>query len=227
MTTTDRTDGRSLTTLRPLSCELSTLRGAHGSALWKAGGTHVLAAVHGPQAPRQPQYELPQAVVSVCLKSATGSVTLEREWEDFLQHTLTACIVVQDYAASVIQVVIQILTDDGSVLGACLHATVAALMDAGIDMVSLPVATTCVVDDGPVRLDPTRDEEKSAGTIVIASETPGKVLGCHTNGIQTDMTKILQCCRVAEKAVPAVTAFWRLAIEQRTTRESQTLWATA
>jgi len=226
----DRPDGRSASTLRPLSCELSTLQNADGSSLWKSGSTHVLAAVHGPMAPRQPHHELEYATVSVVIKSGTAINTLEREWEDFLTQVLSACILVESYPRSIVQVVVQVLAADGSVLVACLHACVSALMDAGIVMKTLPVGVTCLLAaDETIQLDPSAQEEQAegAGVIVLVSESNNldMILGCHTQGIQNTMDKILQCSSVAERAAPAVTAFWRLAIEQKVTRESKTLWS--
>lgn len=226
----DRADGRLASTLRPLSCELGTLHNADGSALWKSGSTQVLAAVHGPVAPRQPQHETQKAKISIIIKSGTTVNTLEREWEAFLTKALTACLVTEQYPRSVIQIVLQILSADGSVLGAALNGAVAALMDAGIAMKVLPVAVTCLIseiDNSTIQLDPSLEEEQVGGVVVLVSEsaTPGKILACHTSGVAASMDVILRCCAVAERAAPAIPAFWRIVIEQKATREAQTLWS--
>lgn len=226
--TDDRADGRSASTLRTLSCELSTLQNADGSALWKSGSTQVLASVHGPLAPRLTQHEETRGLVSVTFKSGTVGNTLEREWEDLLRRVLSACIILQEYPRCIIQVVVHILTADGSVLAAALHSTVSALMDAGIVMKFLPLAITCLLStDGSIQLDPSASEERTDGaaTIVIISDSQDKILGCHSTGLSHSMDTILQCCAVAERASSALTAFWRLVIEQKATREAKTLWS--
>ncbi|CAB9496530.1 complex exonuclease RRP46 homolog [Seminavis robusta] len=146
-------DGGACTTLRPLSCELSCLQRADGSSLWKSGSTQVMAAVYGPIAPRIPSQEKgDEAQVSVVIKSGrhnnannnskSNNSMLEREWEQLVTSIFTACIDTNAYARTVVEVVLQVVQDDGSVLAAALHAAVAALMDAGVSLTNLPVATT-------------------------------------------------------------------------------------
>jgi len=236
-----RPDGRLDNTLRPLSCELGCLQNCDGSAEWKSGYTAVLAAVHGPIAPRTlSQEDASGCRVSVVIKSGDATNTYEREWEACLIQQLAACIVTEDYPRTVVSVVLQVLTADGSVLGACLHAAVSALMDAGVALRGLPVAVTCALDcsghrsskkkDTPtatIQLDPVAEEEQQADSVVVAFLNNDKqILGCHTTtSMRQGTAEILTCLGNAARAVPAVQAFWRLAMEQKATRESQTLWS--
>jgi ribonuclease PH len=220
-----RSDGRDSSSLRPLSCELGCLQNADGSALWKSGATHVIASVHGPLTPRQSNHERENAAVSVVIKSGQANQTYEREWENVLTQVLSPAIAVETYKRSVIQIVIQILSTDGSVLGACLHVAVSALMDASIDLNFLPTASSCLIQaDGTIQLDPTAAEEQSAGTMVVITSPESAVLATHSSFMDASIDKLLQCCAIATKAGPAVRAFWRLVMEQRVTRETQTLW---
>jgi exosome complex component RRP41 len=227
-----RVDGRaSAGTLRPLACELSCLHRADGSALWKAGATHVIAAVYGPLAPLNLSKEKEQAVVSVLIKSGRpDQAMLEYEWGDFLVNVLGACVDTSLYPRTVVQVVLQIIQSDGSTLACLLHAAVAALMDAGVELFYLPVATTCLIpSSGPVLLDPSSAEEGGAETtvLVLVNETSqsDKILGSHTVGPGCSLDKLLSCTQVASKTCPAIVTFWRLAVEQRVTREAQTLFS--
>jgi ribonuclease PH len=228
-----RPDGRtSAGSLRPLACELSCLHRADGSALWKSGSTHVLAAVYGPIAPQVMSKERDEAVVSVLIKSGNpNQATLEYEWGEFLTNVLSACIDCAAYPRTVVEVVLQIVQADGSTLACLLHAAVAALMDAGVDLLSLPVATTCLVSgkSSAIQLDPISAEEQEEETSIVVlvneSSQPDKILGSHTVGSDISLDKLLSCVQVAARASPAVVAFWRLAVEQKVTRESQTLWS--
>jgi exosome complex component RRP46 len=225
-----RSDGRSENTLRQLSCEFGCLQNCDGSAIWKSGETSVLAAVHGPIAPRQSQYESARCgIVTVVLK---GDINTVAEWESFLTQQLTACIVLESYPRSVISVVIQILADDGSVLAAALHSAVSALMDASIDMNYLPTAVTCFCDSADVsrtstnfalvQLDPTLEEEQSAQAVQVLVFCPKQpltdaIVGCHTTAsMRLSASIFLQWCDTASRAVSAIQAFWRLAIEKVT-----------
>ncbi|GKY96527.1 exosome component 5 [Mayamaea pseudoterrestris] len=238
-----RTDGRPTSSLRPLACELGTLQNSDGSALWKSGATHVLASVHGPLAPRLVQQERQEAVVSVVIKSGNSSnagsdgsssaPTYEREWEHLLTTTLSSAIVLESYPRAVIQIVIQILSADGSILAACLHAAVSALLDAGVELHFLPTASTCLIHNeesndhvnATISLDPTAMEEQSAGTLVVVTTPDSKVLATHTSFVNESVGTLLQCCAMACRAGPAIIAFWRLVLEQKATREDLTLWA--
>lgn len=242
--TTSRLDGRLENSLRPLSCELGCLVNCDGSCEWKSGSTTVLAGVHGPIAPRLLSHEdSDRCHVSVVIKSGDANNTYEREWEVCLSQQLTACIITEYYPRTVVSVVVQVLTADGSVLAACLHAAVLALMDAGFDLRRLPVAVTCALNStqqlsgdpkspvSPLRiqLDPVAEEEQQAESVVVVFlDNDQRVLGCHTSAsMRQGPTQVLTCMSTAARAVPAVHAFWRLAMEQKATRESQTLWSGA
>ena len=243
-----RVDGRaSEGTLRPLSCELSTLHNADGSALWKSGSTHVLAAVHGPLAPlNMSKEDQERAIVSVVIKSGGRQDKTEYEWGEFLRNVLAACIDREQYPRSVVEIVFQIIQADGSLLSCLLHAAVAALMDAGIDLLYAPVATTCLLHDDPVVvgvsadeaaaggsvvLDPCRAEEEEPHTSIMVlineSSRPDKILGTHTIGHGMSLDAALACLPMAASVGPAIVAFWRLAVEQKVSRECHTLWSSS
>jgi len=231
-----RADGRANeATLRPLSCEISCLHRPDGSALWKSGSTHVLAAVYGPIAPQNMNNEADVGVVSVVIKSGKAeNSNYEIEMGGFITKILTSCIDVSIFPRCIIEVVLQIIQSDGSLLACLMHGAVAALMDAGIDLLYLPVATTCLVrvknGEYPIRLDPTfieEQEERDSSIIILVNEErkPDRVLGSHTVGSGTSLDDLLACIQIASKACSAIPAFWRLAIEQKLNRESQTLWS--
>lgn len=215
-----RPDGRSSGgTLRPLSCELSPLQRADGSALWKAGSTQILAAVYGPIAPQRPAVEKQDsAVLSIIF---TG----HREYEALLQTVLEGCICVNQYGRCVIEVVLQTINDDGSILSCALHAIVAALMDAGISMKRLPLATTISISqEEELLLDPIQEEEQTTMTLITSNSEPDRLLGSTGMG-KLSLDRLLACQEAASRASPAVLAFLRLAVEQKVTRQSKTLWA--
>eukprot|EP00980_Cylindrotheca_fusiformis_P003756 scaffold834_cov123-Cylindrotheca_fusiformis.AAC.3 len=240
----NRTDGRNEGSLRPLSCELSCLYRADGSALWKSGATHVLAAVYGPIAPQNMAKEEEECIVSVLIKSGQSDQIIS-EYKSFLTKILKACIDTAKFPRTVVEVVLQGIQSDGSVLSCLLHAAVAALIDAGVDLLYLPVATTCLLiqkqqhqqqeNDSSslgveILLDPVASEEgadDSNSEIVLVTDCsqPTKILGSYTLGAGVSLDHFLSCQQVSAQASPAIPAFWRLAIEQKVTREMQTLWS--
>jgi ribonuclease PH len=198
-----------------------------------------MAAVHGPLAPLNMAKEKEKALVSVVIKSGRLDKT-EYEWGEFLGNVLSSCIDGEQYPRAVVEIVLQIIQADGSLLSCMLHAAVAALMDAGVELLYAPVATTCLVQDSigisetsqhnsSIFLDPCRAEEDEPNTsvVVLVNETsqPDKILGSHTIGCGVSLETALACMKVAATAGPAIVAFWRLAVEQKVNRECETLWS--
>jgi 3' exoribonuclease family, domain 1 len=190
------------------------------------------------------------------------------EWQVFLSNIVSSCVRVESFPRSVVSIIVQVQSADGSVLAACLHAAVAALMDAGIEMTCLPVAVACLLQTSiqqsssssssnaakniDISLDPTlgqelRDETGLLCVVVSSSSSSSSstssnnkndhtknknnnnntILGCYSAGLKIHTSTLLQCCSLAERAAPAILAFWRLAVEQKTRREYQTLLASA
>eukprot|EP00560_Eucampia_antarctica_P006068 CAMPEP_0197824876 /NCGR_PEP_ID=MMETSP1437-20131217/2079_1 /TAXON_ID=49252 ORGANISM="Eucampia antarctica, Strain CCMP1452" /NCGR_SAMPLE_ID=MMETSP1437 /ASSEMBLY_ACC=CAM_ASM_001096 /LENGTH=274 /DNA_ID=CAMNT_0043424679 /DNA_START=3 /DNA_END=827 /DNA_ORIENTATION=- len=265
---TSRPDGRDGGgKLRPLSAELSTLTRADGSAKFCAGSTTVLAAVYGPVAPRMSNRELPdRAMISVVWKqqSAASYGATERELERFVVDALTCCIQVRDHPRTVIQVVLQVITADGSVLSTAINAAVMAILDTGIiAMKSMPIASTILLlpshppnnntndnnnnnNSQSLCLDPVAEEESSAesSAVVLVTTTNNNnnnnnndnnnnnkqqsntnVVASMTFGPLSSLESYLACIEAASRTSQAVVAFIRLAMEQKVTREAQTLWS--
>lgn len=206
-------------TLRPLSCEISTLHNCDGSAEWKSGKTSVLAAIHGPIAPRIQQNEQAErCVVSVAIKTDA----MVPHWESMVKRILTSCIRCEQYPRCVISVVLQVLHADGSELASLIHAAVSALLDASIDMNVLPVAVT--VHPESLTLDPNGHDGVDSKGVVFVFGKNNEILSC-TGIFSGNSPGWLQCCQRAERAVPAIRGFWRLVMEQKMEREANTLWA--
>jgi|EP00979_Chaetoceros_neogracilis_P003069 exosome complex component RRP46 len=245
-----RSDGRTGGgSLRPLAAEVSCLKRADGSAKFSSGSTQILAAVYGPAAPRIPSRERTnEASVGVVFKFGTKAASTsadntsnthpgyganERELERFIGDSLMACIAIDQYPRTVIEVVIQVIKVDGSLVATALNAATLALLDAGIQMKSLPIATTCLVPtNGDVttefRFDPTAEEESSDeySAIVVATDSvrDGVIASMTFGSFQLD--SFLSCVEGAKRASKAVVAFMRIAMEQKVNREAKTLWST-
>ena len=118
-----------------------------------------------------------------------GLGSTERELEYIVRDTLSSCILLDRYPRCVIQVVLQIVQADGCVLGSAINCALLALMDCGIAMWGLPVASTCVViprscytdssdseekgEENTIWLDPTAEEEGGVGHSIVALVTDG------------------------------------------------------
>lgn len=177
----------------------------------------------------------------------SGGGATERELECFIRDALSSCIMLEKYPRCVIQVVIQIVQADGSVLGSATNCAVMALMDAGVAMRGLPVAATCVVVGGngvssgeineqdTIWLDPTAEEESGEGHSVVvlvtdASDTTQQdsqqqIITSFTYGAPLSMKGLLSSVENTRQSSAAMVAFMRLAVEQKVQREVVTLWS--
>jgi ribonuclease PH len=234
--------------LRPLAAEVSCLKRADGSSKFTSGTTQILAAVYGPAAPRVTSRErMNDALISVVFKFGTKPAAMmtdntsnahpgyganERELERFIGDSLMACIATNQYPRTVIEIVIQVIRADGSLVGTALNAATLALLDAGIHMNSLPIGTTCLVPINgdlvtEIRFDPTAEEESSEEFSVIVLSTDsvrdGVIASITFGSFQLD--SFLACIERSKRAGKAITTFMRIVMEQKSTREAKTLWS--
>lgn len=257
-----RPDGRtSYATLRPLAAEVSCLSRSDGSCKFSSGSTTILAAVFGPAAPRAvSRARNNEATVAVVFKygskisssssTADGSKsyhpgygTNERELERFIGDALQGCIETKFYPRTIIEVVIQVMNADGSVLSSAINAAVLALMDAGVRMNRIPIGTTCLVKctdamSANIIFDPTAEEESNEeyAAIILATtddyddnnddgnNSSVRVISSLTFG-QFQLESFLSCIEASGRASKAMLAFMRVVQEQKVVRESKTLWS--
>ncbi|KAI8873443.1 exosome component 4 [Ramicandelaber brevisporus] len=151
-----RSDGRRANELRNIVCRAGTLRRADGSAYLEQGNTKVLAAIHGPHAPRssssnvQPRHD--RAVLNVEVLVAPFSGTERKRWSrndkraselaQYIVQTFEASVFLGLYPRSVIDIHLHILQQDGGLLETCINAASLALVDAGIAVSDMAVAVS-------------------------------------------------------------------------------------
>lgn len=140
-----RADNRQATSeLRPLAAKLGVVPSLMGSAELSQGLTSVIATVNGPREPRrQHQQRATSACVEVRVYPASGH---PGSAEHYVQLSLTECLsrAVEGslIAGSLVSIFVQVVRDDGGLLGCCLNAAVLALLHSGIPMKTTPVATS-------------------------------------------------------------------------------------
>ena len=75
----------------------------------------------------------------------------EKAWEALLRDVVEAVVILEEHPRTSIQVTVQILGEDGSVIPVIIHALALALMDAVLPMRCTPVAATVGYPDGGSR----------------------------------------------------------------------------
>ncbi|KAM0802031.1 ribosomal protein S5 domain 2-type protein [Usnea florida] len=114
-----RLDGRRWNELRRLSAQISTQASADGSSYLEMGNTKVVCTVAGPAEDRRTT-EMQNTIASA------------------FQSTLFTHL----YPHSAITISLHVLSQDGSLLAACINAATLALIDAGVPMSDYIVACT-------------------------------------------------------------------------------------
>ncbi|KAI3432889.1 hypothetical protein D9Q98_010471 [Chlorella vulgaris] len=166
----ERADGRRPGEIRIVRCERGLLSRADGSAQWTQGGTSCLASVAGPtQAPTSAKEDAERATLEVVFKPRAGLVgSTEKQYEALIRRSCEAVILAALHPRTLIQVVVQVVSDDGGVLACALNAACAALVDAAVPLRTLCAAVSMAQEAGPegqLLLDPSAAEAAAAAAV--------------------------------------------------------------
>jgi exosome complex component RRP41 len=150
-----RLDGRRWNELRRIHAQISTQAAADGSSYLEMGNTKILVSVTGPAEGRQSGARGgagTQAKVEVEINFAGfsgmerrrrgGGDKRSKEMEHCLRSAFEGVLLLHLYPHSTITLNIHIISQDGSLLAACINASTLALIDAGIPMTDYLVACT-------------------------------------------------------------------------------------
>ncbi|KFO69218.1 Exosome complex component RRP46, partial [Cuculus canorus] len=110
---------------------------------------------------------------------------LERSREQLLRQTCEAVLLGALHPRSAVTIVLQVLSDAGSLLSCCLNAACLAMLDAGLPLSSLFCGVTCAIDlSGAIVLDPDAQQEQGARAVLTFAidSAERKVLMANTKG---------------------------------------------
>ena len=150
-----RLDGRRWNELRRLYAQISTQAAADGSSYLEMGNTKILVSVTGPAEGRQTGQRgggsgnLAKVEVEINFAGFSGVDRRKRksdkrtsEMEHCLKSAYEGLLLLHLYPHSTITLNVYIISQDGSLLAACINAATLALIDAGIPMTDYLVACT-------------------------------------------------------------------------------------
>jgi ribonuclease PH len=148
-----------------------------GSARFNFDKTCVYAGIFGPTEAKANQRLSDESILVVNFALPTGQ-GLHKENEAIIRRTLEPIIVRSQNPMCAIEVTLQVVNDDGSLLAASVNAAVSALVDAGVPMCGQAAAVTCAISpDGSIMLDPTRQEEAGAeACITLVLDASGGII---------------------------------------------------
>ncbi|KAF2006300.1 ribosomal protein S5 domain 2-like protein [Amniculicola lignicola CBS 123094] len=141
-----RLDGRRWNELRRMHAQISTQAAADGSSYLEMGNTKVLCTITGPFEGRQTGQKggkdnEAKVEVEIGVAGFSGVERRRRKTDkrtQEMQHTLSTAyshlLLTHLYPHSTILINLHILSQDGSLLAACINAATLALIDAGVPM---------------------------------------------------------------------------------------------
>lgn len=189
-----RLDGRRWNELRRVNAQISTQAAADGSAYLEMGNTKVVCVVTGPTEGRRAATgaagggadgDRANIDVEIGFAGFSGVDRKRRTRGDKrtaeMQHTLHSAFVstlhTSRYPHSTITISLHILSQDGSLLAACINAATLALIDAGVPMSDYLVACTSGIvsnDANTEGADPLLDLNA-----LEESDVPFLTVACH------------------------------------------------
>ncbi|NXM00070.1 EXOS5 protein, partial [Tyrannus savana] len=183
-----------------------------------AGDTSVLAGLYGP-AEAKLSKELPdRAALEVLLRPKVGLPgVLERSREQQLRQTCEAVVLGVLHPRTAVTLVLQVLSDAGSLLSCCLNAACMGLLDAGLPLSSLFCGVTCALGpDDAIALDPTARQEQEARAVLTFAidSSERKVLMATTKG-SCSVEEMQQCLVTAQRAADTIFQFYRDSLHRR------------
>ncbi|XDB60055.1 hypothetical protein AB1E18_013439 [Capra hircus] len=204
--------------LRHFACEQNLLSRPDGSASFLQGDTSILAGVYGPAEVKISKEIFNKATLEVILRPKTGLPGVaEKSRERLIRNTCEAVVLGALHPRTSITVVLQVVSDAGSLLACCLNAACMALVDAGVPMRALFCGVTCALDsDGTLMLDPTAKQEKEARAVLTFAldSVERKLLMSTTKGLYSD-AELQQCLAAAQTASTHVFRFYRESLQRR------------
>ncbi|GAB5356812.1 hypothetical protein AAMO2058_000321000 [Amorphochlora amoebiformis] len=151
------------------------------------------------------------ATVQVFVKPITGNEDIEHMlMSTMVEDCLSSVILVKMHPLTRIQIVIQLLDVDGSILSCAINGAMMGLIDAGIQCNKLLAAVTVTQLDSEMIVDPSKDDEKRASVVVnlAFNANDQQIILSNTNGLlsKSDYHNIIN---TAQKAALKVEKFMR------------------
>lgn len=166
----ERTDGRKIDELRPISMEVGILENAHGSASIEFGKNKIIAAVYGPKEVHPKFMIVPDRAILRCRYHMSPFSTDTRknpapsrreiEISKVIRDALEPAVMLDDYPRTAIDIFIEVLQSDGGSRCAAVSAASVALANAGINMRDMVAGCAAGKIDGKVALDLSDEEDK-------------------------------------------------------------------
>lgn len=186
-----------------LHLKLGIIRQPDGSSLFSQHNTTVMVGVYGPAEVRLAREIADRATVEIAYKPKVKQGGCKEKFlEKIVMSAFDSVIVSELHPRTAINIIIQEIQDNGSLLSCCINAVCCSLMDACVPMRSTVAAVTCAIDsDRQIIVSPIKtEEENAAASVTVAFEsTEGSIVALSSSGVitQSQLQDCIAACRHA------------------------------
>ncbi|EFA75059.1 hypothetical protein PPL_11677 [Heterostelium album PN500] len=212
-----RIDKRNNNQIRSIESELALLNKADGSAKFSLDNSSVLAAIYGPVEVNPRKEKISKATVEVVFTPDSGNQNYQtKEQESLIRNAIESVIMTMLHPRTLISIIIQVYSTDGSIVSCSINAACLALLDAGIELNSLIASISLSFNsDGQIYLDPTmKEENESKATAIYAFNSQLKLMMIKSSGIITEQQN-QEALQLARSSCERILAYIRTAVKTR------------
>ena len=132
------------------------------------GNSIVVCSVVGPVEVKSRQEKYDRCTIKVSWSSQhPDSICKDKFMADKLLKFIESTILTKKYPRSMINISVQVVSEDGSLLAVAFNAAMVALMEAGVTQSICLYAVGCVIKNGNVMVDSCLDEEEDAESVHV------------------------------------------------------------
>mmetsp|Transcript_8152 Transcript_8152/g.12091 ORF Transcript_8152/g.12091 Transcript_8152/m.12091 type:complete len:247 (-) Transcript_8152:807-1547(-) len=162
-----RVDGRRPEEVRHVACHIGTPgNSVDGNAYFEQGNTRVLATVVGPRDRKSGTHRNEEGMDLKCNYSNRQDRRSAKEIEPLLEDMFRSVILVDQYPKSRLDINVEVVQADGSLLCAAVNAISLALLHAGVPMKDMICAATVGMIDGQCMIDLNGYESSADGPVL-------------------------------------------------------------
>jgi len=211
-----RRDGRGFSDMRSLSLEQGSMHTADGSATVTCGNTCVLSSVYGPTECAIARQDATRCTVSVTIRDRQTESS-----SDSLRDLVRSIMLTSLHPRKVLHISVHILSSDGGVISACINASVLALLDAGVPLLSIPVSSCVALSNTFIIADPNDLEESEADSVLTLTystkngELCDNFASIHTTGDVGGQGEFTKASQVAHSLAEHTLGFFKLSIARK------------
>ena len=175
-----RQDGRTCDEIRKFFVRANAVTQAKGSAYIETGKTKIICSIYGPRESLRKQEfrmkgkltcEINYAPFSCKKRRSPVRDSEEKDLSNIIKQALEPAIILEKFPKAQIDIYIMVLENDGNVLSGAINCATVALVDAGIEMYDLVIASSLVQSIDNTLLDPLCTEESNeevCGLVTVA-----------------------------------------------------------